>query len=566
MLDKINNKKTEILEILTIASYIVSIFIYEIFICNGETNGTYNFSPCRIAIYIVFICLLIKYLNKFIIVALETFKNKNKKVVFAIYILLSLLMMIYVLIKWTSIYRIAMLLISLLMGALFIVYVSANCIKNVIITICTFGIIFTVTTNINHGLDEKKHAMSAVNLAFGNFEYAKNPLNEPAFNNIIFNCKLSQFIKFFSQRYEPALTEEWGTTKDNELYYTSSTPADYNFILYIPSAMGMRLATMFGGSIADVYLVGRLFNLIAYGILIIITLKILPNKQKIFSMVYLLPISLVLSASYSIDGLCIGFIGIFIAYCLKLSQNYEKVKIKQIFILLGLFAMCLLAKNLAYFAVVVFVLTLPIIKILKNNKEKLPIIIAVLVGLAVICGGLLIYKLNTTVVNGEADIRGGNTNGKAQIEFLINNPLNIIKVFFNHIMNSVLNFHWYAQLNQDMFFGKYYEQIFFIQLIFILYVAITDNSKQCDFRIKISSILTFLAVFISTSLMLYINFTPVGDIGINGYQTRYILPILPILLMLINKKSYKYENNDISIYGGLGFLILIDIICAVYII
>lgn len=564
MLEKNNNNKKEILEILTIASYILSIAIYEIFICNGDRSGIYNFSLCRIVLYIIFLVLLIKFGNRFTIEAIETMNTKIKKNVFVLYATISIVVIIYILSKWTSAYKIAMLMITLLMGAIFIVYVSKNCIKNTIITICTLGMIFTVTTSFHHGLDEKKHAMSAINLAFGNFNYAQRPLNEPAFNNIIFNCNFTQYSKFFAEKYEPNLTEYWGNTKNEELYYLSSSPADYNFMLYMPAAIGMRLAYLLGGSIADVYIMGRLFNLITYGVLVIVILKILPSKQKIFSIVYLLPMSLLLAASYSIDGLCISIIGIFIAYCLRIEKKYEKIGIKQILILLFLLGLCLLAKNLAYFAVAVFVLILPVIKILKNNKEKLPIIITIIVSLIIICALLLMYKLNTMVINGEADARGGETNGKTQIEFLLENPINIVKVLFHHTMNSILNFHWYSQLNQEEFFGRYYEQIFFLELIFLIYVSVTDNSEQVNFRVKIVSILTFFAVFFSTSLMLYINFTPVRTIGINGYQTRYILPILPIILMLFNKKDNRYRNNNIYVYISSGALILIDLICAVY--
>lgn len=132
----------------------------------------------------------------------------------------------------------------------------------------------------------------------------------------------------------------------------------------------MTFAKLLGGSIADVYIVGRLFNLIAYALIIILILKILPYKHKIFFIIYMLPFSLLLAASYSVDGICIGFLGLFIAYCLKLSEgDYKDIKLKQILILMLLFGLCLLAKNLAYCAIILLIFILPICKILKNNKK-----------------------------------------------------------------------------------------------------------------------------------------------------------------------------------------------------
>lgn len=66
--------KAKILKIFTIVSYIVSILIYEICISNGNRilqliNGqglAYNFSLCRLVLYIAFMILLVKYIDKFI--------------------------------------------------------------------------------------------------------------------------------------------------------------------------------------------------------------------------------------------------------------------------------------------------------------------------------------------------------------------------------------------------------------------------------------------------------------------------------------------------------------------
>ena len=50
-----------------------------------------------------------------------------------------------------------------------------------------------------------------------------------------------------------------------------------------------------------------------------------------------MPIAIILGASYSIDALTIGIIGIFIAYVLKLNnENKETITFRQFLILLGL--------------------------------------------------------------------------------------------------------------------------------------------------------------------------------------------------------------------------------------
>ncbi len=577
-LKKINFEKKQILKILTIAIYVVSILIYEIGICNGQAlfnneKISYNFSLCRVVIYAIFLLLLFKNIDKFTANAIDSLKLKSKKVILGIYIPVAIITIIYVLIKWISIYKALTLTLVLLMGLLFIIYISSDYIKNTIILTCTLGIMFTFTTDFHHSIDEKKHIMSAVNLANGNFNYAKKPLNEPAYNNIIFNCDIDSFIQFYARRYEPALTDEWNRTEDTELYYICSSPADYNFVLYIPSALGINFSRLLGGSIADTYITGRLFNLITYAIMIIVILKLLPYKKKIFYIIYMIPFTLLLAASYSVDGICIGLIGIFLAYCLKLSEiDYKEIKLKQIITTMILFALCLLAKNLVYCTVIIFVLILPIFKILKNNKKSLPIIISIILIAALACGALLLNKLGATTSSG-GDPRGGETSVSGQINFLLSSPINIIKVGFEHVMNSVLNFNWYTYLNNSNFFGKYFAQIFFLEMIFIIYVCITDNSQKIKTRTTIVSLITFIITYIATSIMLYLTFTPVGQINISGYQPRYLTPILPIVLMLINNKRYinkssKEEEEIVDINVSLisGLIIIIDLFCLTYVI
>ena len=110
-------------------------------------------------------------------------------------------------------------------------------------------------------------------------------------------------------------------------------------------------------------------------------------------------------------------------------------------------------------------------------------------------------------------------------------------------------------------------------MIFILYACFTDNSKKIKLNTSIVSIITFIGVFASTSLMLYLTFTPVGQIDISGYQPRYITPLLPIVLMLINNKKNINRSNkgdeektDINISLISGLFIIINLVCLVYVI
>lgn len=82
-----------------------------------------------------------------------------------------------------------------------------------------------------------------------------------------------------------------------------------------------------------------------------------------------MPMMLVLAGTYSIDGMCVGLVSIFVAYCLKIYNTSETISLKQFTILTLLFIAMLLAKSMAYILVALIVFILPLWKTLKKNKN-----------------------------------------------------------------------------------------------------------------------------------------------------------------------------------------------------
>ena len=73
-------------------------------------------------------------------------------------------------------------------------------------------------------------------------------------------------------------------------------------------------------------------------------------------------------------------------------------------------------------------------------------------------------------------------------------------------------------------------------------------------------ILGFLITFAATSGMLYLTFTEIGKDIVSGYQTRYILPVLPLLLISVANKTVRVRrkmnmNRNIA-YVATMFLLL----------
>lgn len=557
-------KKELKLNLITSILYLLVISTYEILYCNcgwarGITN-TYNFSIFRIVMYIIFYLIYFIFKNKFIDSVIESFESKTKKICTGTFIAISTIILCFFIINmiiWKTILLWQVItVITILLFDLFLIYITNDLLKNSILISITLGIIFSISITVNNQLDEKKHFLSTYSLALGNLS-SKNHTVDTSIADIERSLTIEGFNKYFSQKPQNQLTKEY-ISED-----IKDTPATYYFISYIPAAVGIFLAKNLGGSIADIYFAGRIFNVFGYAALIYLVLKILPYKKKIFYAVAFMPMLLCLAGIYSPDGIVYGVASIFVAYCLKLYHQQENISIKQILILCLIFILMSIIKGTAYILIGLIVFILPIIKIIKNNKKNiLYFIIVFLLMLATL--GVLFSTTYSSQVNDNGDPRSEGTNSRVQLEYIMENPIEYAKVLWNHTLFCFGNMKCLAFINAPMFFGKTYYNTSILLIVFILIVGLIDNSKSLNLKTRLILILTFFAVFGMTSTALYLTYTKVGAAGITGYQMRYLFPIIPLFLMCLSNKKliYKDEKEEtlLVITYIMSFFIIISII------
>mgnify|MGYP004617812231 CR=1 FL=1 len=561
-----NNKR---IIIYTIVSLISGMIVFEVGYCNTQIVNqiiikekiTYNFSLCRIMIYILFITIYIIFKDKFVNTTEETMKNKYKRIlseIVSILIVLNFVAVItYICINNFKYIRIgAVEIITSILINLFIIYISNDIIKNVIITSCTFGILFTFTTDYNHAIDEKKHFMTALNISFLNFDYINKPITDKKIEELPQIMNSLEIDEFLTNDYNAEITHEVNMED------TPSTPATYSLISYVFPAIGITFARVLNGSIIDMYICGRIMNLIIYTILIVIAIKIIPYKKNIFFVIAFMPFMLLLASSYSIDGICLGTVFIFVAYCLKMYKENITIKMKQLLILGILFLIMLTGKGIAYILTATIILILPIYNTIKQNKKYRPMIISSIIILLILAIIFVIYMKNT-MVTPDGDNRGEEgINGVEQLEYISKHPVHDLKLIIYQIKVTLFDYEWYIHLYPSAFFGENSNYVFFIMMLYILYVSITEDDYNFKIKDKVIFLITFLLVLGMTSGILYLAFTPVGATYISGYQTRYILPILPLMLFCLSNdmlKNFQKTNRNMNIALIIGLFLSIGI-------
>lgn len=536
--------------------YCVIVLLYELFYCNFRfftgAIQSYNFSLYRIIVYCVVYFIYYKLKDKFINNAVETLNSKAKccfiDIIIFFTILLSLVL-ICIAIKNLSV-NIIIAFIALLMFNLFALYISNSIVKNAIITALLFGIIFSISVTFNNQLDEKRHFLSSYSVAIGELNL-KNPKVDETVADMPRMMKTTQFIEYFEQNVAEKTTEDFSNKR------LEDTPNNYMVVSYLVSGTGIFISKLLGGSVADIYITGRIFNLLGYIALIILALKTLPYKKYIFYSIFFMPMLLALASVYSADGIGTALVALYIAYCLKLHEK-DNINIKEVSILLLLLILAASIKSVGYIGIALIIFILPLKKIISQNKKYIKYIIPLF--LIILLAVLFVYKSN---INAPGDTRVQGTDTKAQFEYVLNNPLQYCKILINHTIDTFTSLRGMSFLNAPMFFNKTYYNMFLVITMYLLFISITDSSKQIKIKNRLLFIFTFLVVFAMTSTSMYLSYTKVGANYINGHQMRYIFPTLSLLLMSISikkfgldiEKKFKYSNLYVA-YPIMIFLII----------
>lgn len=283
MKGKIDDKKLIFCIISTIA--LMVILSYELFFCNSDflmgRADSYNFSIYRIVVYILLIAMAIVFRKKIFKLIECGLDNKLIYIITIGVLCLVITLTIVALLRGDMTSDLAVIFIGLLLLALCISCMTSDYRKNTVVIILLLGFIFSLITPINNQLDEKRHFLAAFNLSYGNFDVLNNPITNEEMHNIESKQDFADFNKYFAVKYNEEQTNIFTTDDIKE------TPANYNPIQYLPSAIGIFTARILGGSVADIYYAGRIFNLLIYAVLVYIAIRhITIQKETIFCNIF----------------------------------------------------------------------------------------------------------------------------------------------------------------------------------------------------------------------------------------------------------------------------------------
>ena len=351
----------------------------------------------------------------------------------------------------------------------------------------------------------------------------------------------------------------------------------------IPSAVGLWVARLLGLSLSHQLVVGRLFNMLFYVVVLTNAVRIVPGRKKLMGCIGLLPTGLFMASGFSYDPTFNVMMLLAIAETLReftrKGEPLAAIDIGRCVVPL-LIALCIKA---IYFPLIVLLLFMPKERFASKRCQRLYYLFVMTFALYVVASFALPMILPQPGAHSDGDMRGGaavSTSG--QIAYILNNPGDFVGTIATYVFSHVLSINWvrdatlyFAYPTVNMFHVmpsgiSVVTNLSIVPTVTLGALTAFDLDDTHRLQLPLSSriwIVIFSLVATGLSIVaLYISFTAVGADYVAGWQARYgLVTLFPLLMVIELPIRLRYEKAIQSICV-IASAALLAICCTLYVV
>ncbi|WP_027090362.1 DUF2142 domain-containing protein [Thomasclavelia saccharogumia] len=337
----------------------------------------------------------------------------------------------------------------------------------------------------------------------------------------------------------------------------------YSDVPYLVAGVGIRLGDIMNLPFTATFCLGKLANLLFYDLMCFFAIKKAKIGRKIVFGISIIPSSIFLASNYSLDGIMISTLLLSTVTFMNMYYDREKlITKKELAIFLFPIILATFAKAI-YGVLVLLLLLLPKEKF-ENNKQKNLFKLSI-IGVFILLSYTYIAPMMTGSMGG--DVRGGNTSFSGQLSSILSHPIGFVQMCISNIYNGI-----YSNLispSMYVFFAYLGSPDFTIQMILfitLLYIFLTNGREFIKIKGKERIIISILILIICAMIYgaMYLTFTEVGNSKVEGVQSRYFLPLLlPIFIVLLPRIKFISVAEDKE-YSFISIVLIFVIFLSVY--
>ena len=426
------------------------------------------------------------------------------------------------------------------------------------VTLLAVSCLFTLALPPYSSPDEEAHFNTAYHIVnkFDGYD-------DKSFEYCTIYKRTSDKSKLFEDKYTTVLTYEYvyqnllskSTDNTPKAFPNSWVVTDFDGV-YLMGAIGIKLANIFELGYVPMMYLGRFLNLAFYALCLFFAIKITPVGKEVFMSLGLLPIALHIANSFSRDTFVISLAFLFTAYLLYLIKQQETYKWWQL-LLLAVICVLLAPSKFIYATLClgVFLLDINKVPLLNKIKWKIHPFVLLIIAAAIMLPVMTKYMLATNpefrwkiftkasldiLLNPERSV-----DTEISLQLLARNPGYALKLFLNTIytngayyikslVGGVLSYNSIAISDAFIF-------------ITIIVVAISSFTNCNDsYQLKGVERIAFGGIFgliFAIVIFLCITWTFVRMDTLYGFQGKYLLPALPMLLIASKGKGITVNRD-----------------------
>lgn len=457
--------------------------------------------------------------------------------------------------------------IMIIAVALAILFWSDKLHVNVLVLLLIFGVMMSLVTPIFDVPDEPEHFAKTLMMANGDFFRSHE-------DGGLVSDSITGLYRDIGKTL--ADTSLHGETLSSSQHYTLLGSGQF-FFGYLPQAIGVFFAKLFGAPLLGLFYMGRIFNAICYAVLCFFAVRMAPKFKWFMAVMSILPMAVFISSSYNPDGLIYGLSMLLVAYFIKLyfSDGF-KISYKQMILFAVLCALIAMKKyNLMPFCLLP--LFLPASRFEKRRTKWISA--AVVIAATLLCAIGIFFMISAMDMQyasaGNSSLSPGGVNEMGasmygQLGFMLENPSAAGSVFSKTILANLGNnlgemfsFGWMSYSVYNIFIYIYFAFLAVVAFAYTRYEyegSGRQSMRPVSLISRVGILIIIALIIVATYVMLYLSWTPVGLDTVLGVQGRYFVPVLMLLPFLgqnvaptVDKGAYKRAYYNIQ-FVAVGIL------------
>jgi len=343
-------------------------------------------------------------------------------------------------------------------------------------------------------------------------------------------------------RYKDFKGISYTLDKDTPVRYVNSTQAMYSPVNYLPQAIGCFIADIFTDNTLIIYYSARILNFIVCLLLLAISIKIVPSGKRLFLVVAGMPMFLQQMTSLSTDSVTNSVVILLVSLVMNICRKEGKCSKGECAALIALDFTLALCK-MVYLPICFLVLLIPNKKLPGHKK-------------AIICSGSVALNLSWLFysLGYLTEFRAG-VDSKAQLMFVLTNIPAYVGIFFRTVFIKAIDWAGTmvgAKLGTLSIMTNLILISAYIIMLGLEILFRTEEEKTILSRgQKVLLCILFFGIWALTLSCLYLQWTPVGNEVIEGFQGRYLIPLIPILgfgLKLLDASKIGITSDQVMKY------------------